>query len=277
MVAATRTHPRIRQRRDAVARTDERRRWIRTGVVLALLGVASLVLALARTTLADVDDVAVLGADRADRSLLEELVGVERGVQLIDVDLEAVEARVERHPWVAEAHATRDWPGTLRVEVVERVPVAATPVSSLGPVTDVHAASAYALVDLEGVIVDVVDTLPASMAVVRGVDVDPTPGLPAPGLVAAVRVVDAIPADLRAWVVAVDEGEAGEVDLELVDGVEAHLGAPDRLADKLVALATLLTRVQSDCITSFDVQAPDAPVVTRCAPLTPDPTSPEAS
>ncbi|MGI9600886.1 MAG: cell division protein FtsQ/DivIB [Acidimicrobiales bacterium] len=248
------SHPRIRARRESLERTGERRKWIRTGVLLGLLAVMALGLFLVRTSLLDVDQVTVLGAEQADPDLIVELAGIEQGVQLVDVDLAGVERRVERHPWVASANATREWPDTIRVDVVERVPVAASPVG----------ASSYLLIDLEGVVLDIVPAPPRELPLVVGVDAAAAPGLVAEGLAAAVLVVDAIPADLAEWVHVVNQNEQGAVVLDLGDGVWAELGTPDQLADKLVALATLLTRVQNDCIESFNVQAPDAPVVTRC-------------
>ncbi|HWP94813.1 MAG TPA: cell division protein FtsQ/DivIB [Gammaproteobacteria bacterium] len=42
----------------------------------------------------------------------------------LGVDLEAVRRSVEALAWIAEARVRREWPGTLRVEVVEETPVA---------------------------------------------------------------------------------------------------------------------------------------------------------
>ena len=252
--AVAESHPRLRARREAVQRSDERRKWIRTTLLLLVLVAAISVLGLARSRLLDVEQIRVEGSSRLDADEVEALAAIEPGVALIDIDLAGVEQRVERHPWVADASARREWPDTLTIDVVERMPVAASPVAE----------GAYLLVDLDAMALDVVDRPPAALPIVRGLDVDAAPGQVAPGLTAAVQVVDAIPDDLAAWVVAVDQGPDGAVVLELIDGVPAELGTADRLADKLVALATLLSRVQADCIESFNVQAPDAPVATRC-------------
>lgn len=252
--AVAESHPRIRARREALRRDDERRKWVRTLALLALLAVPVSVLALARTSMLDVDRVSIEGASRADTAALIDLASIDEGIALVDVDLAGVERRIERHPWVADATARRAWPGTLEVSITERTPVAATPIGD----------GSWLLLDLDAMALDIVARRPASVPLVLGADTLVGPGRPVSDLDAAVLVVDAIPPDLAAWVEAVEQRADRHVVLRLVDGVTADLGTPERLADKLVALATLLTRVQADCIESLNVQAPDAPVVTRC-------------
>ncbi|MDH3707180.1 MAG: FtsQ-type POTRA domain-containing protein [Acidimicrobiia bacterium] len=253
--AVAESHPRIKARREALHRDGERRKWLRTGALLLLLAVPIGVLALARTSVLDVDRVAIEGASRADAATLESLVGIDDGIALVDVDLAGVERRIERHPWVADATARRAWPDTLEVSVTERIPVAATPIDG---------GSSWLLVDLDAMALDIVARRPTSLPVVVGADSLAAPGRRVADLDAAVLAVDALPQDLAQWVLAVEQRADRHVVLQLTDGVTADLGTADRLADKLVALATLLTRVQTDCIESFNVQAPDAPVVTRC-------------
>ena len=46
------------------------------------------------------------------------------GASFMAVDLNAARAAVEALPWVATARVRREWPGTLRIAIIEEVPVA---------------------------------------------------------------------------------------------------------------------------------------------------------
>mgnify|MGYP000901987626 CR=1 FL=1 len=70
-----------------------------------------------------VQQVEILGASRASPVALRHLARVPEGAHLASLDLAAVRADVERHPWVAEATVSRALPSTLRIEVREHQPV----------------------------------------------------------------------------------------------------------------------------------------------------------
>lgn len=46
------------------------------------------------------------------------------GTRLFDVQMKAMEQRVEALPWVAKAIITRQWPSQIRIRITERTPVA---------------------------------------------------------------------------------------------------------------------------------------------------------
>jgi len=66
-----------------------------------------------------VERVAFEGATETDVPSLRHLADLRNGTTMWGVDLDAVERGVERHPWVREAHARREWPDTVVVEIVE--------------------------------------------------------------------------------------------------------------------------------------------------------------
>jgi hypothetical protein len=110
--------------------TARRAWWAARGIALAALvlsasaaaawmtaGAAALpALALSR--------VAVEGNLAVPAAEIERLAGVSPGEALLSLDLARVRQGVLRHPWVSEAAVARLLPGTLRVRVRERAPLA---------------------------------------------------------------------------------------------------------------------------------------------------------
>lgn len=68
------------------------------------------------------------GARRHDPREIARISGLDFGTSLARLDLPAARARLLADPWIAEARAARRWPRRVRLEIVERVPVA-----ELGP------------------------------------------------------------------------------------------------------------------------------------------------
>lgn len=64
------------------------------------------------------------GYRQASRAALVELARVDSGAALYDLDPALIADRVQRHPWVRAAEATRLPTGTLSIRVTERTPVA---------------------------------------------------------------------------------------------------------------------------------------------------------
>lgn len=89
-----------------------------------------------------VDDVLVTGRRETDPATLLDVVGVERGMPILAVDLDAVRQRVEALPWVKSVRVERHLPDTLFIALTERRPLA---------LWQRH--RALALVDEEGVVI----------------------------------------------------------------------------------------------------------------------------
>ncbi|MCK2220850.1 FtsQ-type POTRA domain-containing protein [Actinomadura sp. ATCC 31491] len=170
---------------------------------------------------------------------IERQAGVADLHPLATVDLAGVQSRVLGIRQLASAKVDRVWPGTLRIEVVEREPVAAVP-----------AGDKVAIVDGHGVVIEVRPTAPPLLPVLR---VD---NLAAgdPATVAALQVIQAVPDAIAPKVRQVRAGTAEGVTLELSDGRTVVWGGPDRPQEKGRILTALLKREKANV---YDVSSPD--------------------
>ncbi len=253
--------PRLRARRVEVAR-DQGRRRRRAIVALAMATALVLVgLVVARSRLLDVDAVTVTGAGRSGPDVVRVAAAIAPGRPMTSVDLDAVEARVEGLPWVAQATVTRRWPGTVAIRVGERTPVAVVGERSDGVV-----------VDRGGTILGpalLTDRLPLAgpATVLR-----PGQRLPA-GQRRIVGMLADLPTDLLGDVARGTVSGDG-LGLVLRDGIEVDLGDSTRIGAKAAAINVLLAKADRDTIATLDVTVAGAPAVTRRPPLVdPDPAS----
>ncbi len=248
--------PRIRQRRVEVRREEGRRRLRVLVASLAVVGVIATGAGLTRSPVFDVDYVDVRGADETPRRLLLRATGLTGNRLMVDVHADRVARRAEALPWVEKATVRRQWPGTVRIDVTERVAVAVVPVG---------AGRRWALADATGRILGVAAAKPQGLPAIGGVARVGAPGssiAPRPG--ESLRVAASLPGALRPRVADIATGPGGEVELQLVaPGGVVRLGTPEDLALKFNALATVLDKVDLTDVAMIDVRVPRAPVLTR--------------
>ncbi|MET7326930.1 FtsQ-type POTRA domain-containing protein [Nonomuraea sp. NPDC005650] len=158
---------------------------------------------------------------------------------LATVNLADVEGRVLGIRQLAKAKVDRIWPGTLKIEVVEREPVAAIP-----------AGGKVAIVDKQGVVIEVKSAAPPMLPVLK---VD-NPAVGDPAMTAALQVIQAVPDVLAPKVREVRAGTAEGVTLLLSDGRTVIWGGADRPKEKARILTSLLKREKA---TVYDVSSPD--------------------
>ncbi|MCO1655895.1 cell division protein FtsQ/DivIB [Pseudonocardia humida] len=229
-------------------------------VVLVGLGLTARLL-LYDAGLADVDQVEVVlttpagtpvGGAGPDAPMLSEqqvlaAAGVEPGGPLIEVDVDAVAARVAALPAVASVEVRRDWPHTVSVRVVQRTPIAV-----------VRTGGGPALVDGTG------SVFPGPPVVGLPDLAVSAPGPADPATLAAVGVLAALPGDVRVDVLTVTgsvdpAGGPAQVALGLTDQREVSWGSAERSADKAAVLGPLLTQPGR----LYDVTSPDLPTIER--------------
>ena len=104
------------------------------------------------------------GAKFVAKSQVEDQFVLDRGRSLLRVPLEERRQAIERIPWIQSAAVTRVFPDRIAVALAERVPVAF-----------VWTAESIALLDEEGVILDLPPDADFKFPVVRGVTEDQSP------------------------------------------------------------------------------------------------------
>jgi cell division protein FtsQ len=232
-----------REERVALRREQLRRRRIGAAVVAAVL--VALVAAGAwvawGTSVLGLRTVEVTGAtgelDPTLAATVTGVVGVDPGTPLIRVDLGAVRDRVQSVAGVQTATVARDWPGTVRVTVTPRVPIAV-----------VAANSALYLMDASGVPYATVAERPAGLVSLRLA----TPGPGDPATTAGLAVVAALPADVAGLVASVTAADTYDITLQLTDGRTVRWGAATDNARK----AQILSAVLGQPGTAFDISDP---------------------
>ncbi|MDG4827072.1 FtsQ-type POTRA domain-containing protein [Asanoa sp. WMMD1127] len=192
---------------------------------LAVLGLlAWLVLG---SSLLGVRTVAVDGAALVTPDQVRTAAAVRSGAPLARLDLAAIGARVGTLPAVERATVTRDWPGGLRIVVVERTPEAVVPEGKR-----------FLVVDRFGVAFQELKRRPAHLPLVKIADprgnVDGTRG--------AVEVIAALSTPLRRQLVEVSVTGPAQISLKLSGGRTVVWGDASRNADKATVTTALLQR-----------------------------------
>lgn len=248
--------PRFRQRWIEVRRQEGRRRFRVLVGITAVVALGCAGWAATDSVLLDLDRVVVEGAVHTAADEARFASGLRRGEPMLDIDEDAVDRAVEALPWVLEATVRREWPGRVRIRLVEREPVA---LAGAEP-------GALALIDRTGRVLEWVLAPPPGLPVLTGL---PPAGPPGTTLgvdgVATLEVAVALPAELRARTagLAPAPGRGGEVELRLNPEGMVRLGPPDDLDAKFTAIRSVLAQVDLANLAVLDVRRPENPVLTR--------------
>ena len=266
--------PRMRSRRIRVRRAEGRKRLRRVTLVLAVVAAVVLAAVATQTPLLDVDHVRVTGVDGARSDDVVAAASVAADQPLVSLDGGAVADRVEDLPWVASAQVRRSWPATVRIEVTPRRVVAAV------QVTEDH----VALVDAEGVVISIEPGAtgpegdgqpggagegagdeaaadpPETTLVLTGISGQIAEGEPLDeGARDAIAVASAVAEHLPDTVASVST----DLDAELLQGGVVRFGSAEDLDEKITAVKTVLSEVDTACMALLDVRVPGSPALTR--------------
>jgi cell division protein FtsQ len=213
------------------------RRWVAVAVALGVVGV---VIAVLYTPLLGVRSVSVTGLRGLTSQQVIAAAKVPSGAPMATLDTGAIGARVATLPMVAAVDVSREWPDTIVIAVTERAAIAEFAGSG-----GVH------LVDANGVDFQTVAVEPAGLPRLQVSSAGPDD----PRTQAMVRVLAALPAQLRPEVVTMSADTPGDVRLGLSTGKTVRWGSADDSARKGQVLAALMTQPGK----VYDVSSPDLP------------------
>ncbi|KUI29672.1 cell division protein FtsQ [Mycobacterium sp. IS-1742] len=193
------------------------------------------------TPIMSVRDIVVVGVEAIPREEVLGAAAVVPGTPLLQVDTDAVAERVATIRRVASARVQREYPSSLRITVVERVPLVVKDYPD-GP----H------LFDRDGVDFATAPP-PPNLPYLETA----TPGPNDPATEAALQVMLALPPEVAGQVGRIAAPSVASITLTLVDGRVVVWGTTDRTDEKALKLAALLTQPGR----TYDVSSPDLPTV----------------
>ena len=209
-------------------------------VVLTVIGVG-LGLVLYFTPLMSARSLVVTGTGVVTREEVVAAAKVTLGTPLLQIDTDEVADRVAGIARVASARVQREYPSTLRITIVERVPIVVKDYPD-GP----H------LFDKDGVDFATAPPPPG----LAYIDVD-HPGPNDPPTRAALQVMTSLSPDVVGQVGRIAAPSVASITLTLTDGRTVVWGTTDRTDEKAEKLGALLTQPGH----SYDVSSPDLPTV----------------
>jgi cell division septal protein FtsQ len=268
--------PRIRERLVAVQRAQGRRRLKIMVAIVAVVVLAAAALAATRLPLLAVQHVEVTGDVHTPRGSVLAVTRLDRHPQLIDLNSGRLRRELMTLPWVASAQIHRRWPATVAVHLSERRPVAEV----TGP------EGQPAVVDRDGRVLATGAAAATAVAAALAPASSPpgAPGLPAlkgvgqagaagtylapsTGVRDVLALALALPPMLSSssanQLRAIEIGKQGMLQATLAPGLTVLFGSVDALDAKLLALRTLLERVDLRGVATLDVRVPTAPSLTH--------------
>jgi cell division protein FtsQ len=203
--------------------------------------VVGLGLLLYLTPIMSARNIVVTGLGAVSQDEVAAAAAVQPGTPLLQVDTDAVAERVAAIRRVASARVQRQYPSTLRVTVVERVPVVVKDYPD-----GLH------MFDRDGVDFAVGPPPPG----VPFLDAE-NPGPSDPATKAALQVMTSLRPEVAGQVGRVSAPSVAAITLTLVDGRTVVWGTTDRTEEKALKLGALLTQPGQ----TYDVSSPDLPTV----------------
>jgi cell division protein FtsQ len=239
---------RIAERRHEVTeeRARGRLRWLIWLVVL--VGAIAAGIWFVNSPILSIRAVTVTGAVQTDPAAIADGLSVRAGTPTISVRAGEIESALLASPWIAEADVTVSWPGSVEIDVRERVPVSSV-------TTDLGRFNAA----VDGVVVERVDasTEPPTVVSDRTGALREGDRIAHAGTLGALEFIAALPPALRETTIVTIDGDSATA---TVAEYTIVLGRPTEMAFKAAALEALIaTGLESG--SRIDVRAPNRPAV----------------
>lgn len=248
-------HPRLQLRlgggvRQALGGIPRR---LRIGLLIAMLATPALYggwLWARDCALVSVEHVQISGARGPEARRVEAALGeAARRMSTLDVRLGALRTAVAPYPTVRDLRVDAGFPHTLRIRVLDRLPVASLLVGG-----------ARTAVAADGVVLGAA-LLRGSLPLVHGAADDPLGGggsVRSPGARSALAVLGAAPPTLLGWIERVFEGPKG-LTVAMRNGLRIYFGDATRPHAKWLATARVLADHDSAGAWYLDVRLPERP------------------
>lgn len=270
-VAKLRIDPRIRERRNEVARSIGRRRLyiiLAAFTFFACLGLARVIL---RTSLFSVSTINVSGGVDYPGSVIVDASGIRKGTSLTQINPTQAIARISALPFVSSVTVKKKWPNTVDIAVQGRTPLAVVPtdlnnvlvVDATGRVLeDQGSASVTNLIKICRFSSVSSSKALANLNGCAQQSVKPGAKLPS-GYTSLLKVTAAIHANNAAGFAMLAESPNGEVDGLLTSGTAVRFGSAYNLAEKLRSVELVLSQASTSGYTTIDVRVPGEPVLSN--------------
>ena len=246
-------NPRIQERRIEIIRAKGKRRLriLLTVVLSVLLSLAAVLIS--KSSLLDVDEVVVVGADSELEELIVAIANIPKSKPILEVDTQSIMERIKRIPNIKGTKVSRSFGGKVTISVTLRKP--SVLLSNLGE---------WFLVDLDGRVLERVSELPPNLEypIVEGNFDDLKVGewVPEQALY-AIELAANLPSVLLADISFVSTNEG--IELILFGEGKILFGDNEALESKILAASTILEQVDLAELIHIDVRTPDKPVLCR--------------
>ena len=246
-------NPRIQERRIEIIRAKGKRRLriLLTVVLSVLLSLAAVLIS--KSSLLDVDEVVVVGADSELEELIVAIANIPKSKPILEVHTQSISERIKRIPNVKGAKVSRSFGGKVTISVTLRKP--SVLLSNLGE---------WFLVDLDGRVLERVSELPPNLEypIVEGNFDDLKVGewVPEQALY-AIELAANLPSVLLADISFVSTNEG--IELMLFGEGKILFGDNEALESKILAASTILEQVDLAELIHIDVRTPGKPVLCR--------------